>query len=158
MKRTGLLLFMLFQAACGDDGADNSFPLHKCGDAEITTANCVEIPGGDENALLAATNSLSADTTLVLGNSAQVTAPTTLCLSAAFTPTPTGWGGTLYAAPILLAVPLTLPPAGLAVPFTVTCDSSLWGSTVYLQQLLADAGAPQGVAFSRCLAVTLGGF
>lgn len=68
MIRKGLLLlFMGPLAACGDDGTESSFPLRDCSDPEITSATCVEIKGGDANALLTATNSLTPDTTIVLG-------------------------------------------------------------------------------------------
>ncbi|MDX2086963.1 MAG: parallel beta-helix domain-containing protein [Kofleriaceae bacterium] len=63
--RNALLLFMLCPlAACGDDEGD-SFPLHACDDPDIESATCVEVT--DAKGLLAATNSLSADTTIVLG-------------------------------------------------------------------------------------------
>lgn len=97
-------------------------------------------------------------TSLVLGNSAPGAAPTTVFLSATFQPVPTGFGGTLYASPALLAAPLLLPAGGLAIPFTVPCDPALWGAALYLQQLVADAGAPKGVAFSQALEVVIGGF
>ena len=46
---------------CGD----SDFPNNKCSD--ITTGTCIEIAGGDVAGLLDATNSLSADTTIILG-------------------------------------------------------------------------------------------
>ena len=66
--RKGLLLLVLSPlAACGDDSSENSFPVRDCSDPSITSATCVEIKGGDVNGLLTATNSLTADTTIVLG-------------------------------------------------------------------------------------------
>lgn len=97
-------------------------------------------------------------TSLVLGNSAGVTVPTTLFMSTTFQPTPTGFGGTLYTVPIVSALGLTLPPIGVTIPFSLPCDSMLWGGSIYLQQLVADASAVQGVAFSQALKVTFGGF
>lgn len=58
-------------AACGDDSGDDdgasaaNFPLIRC--ANITSAHCREIAGGDVNALLTAANTLEPGTTLVLG-------------------------------------------------------------------------------------------
>src|SRR5689334_15611155 len=47
-------------------GGDPNYPMHKCGDADITSAHCVQIPAGDATALLNTTNTLEADTTIVL--------------------------------------------------------------------------------------------
>ncbi len=49
---------------CGDD-ADRSFPLNRC--ADFDSAQCVQIPAGDSQALFDATNSLAPGTTIVLG-------------------------------------------------------------------------------------------
>lgn len=53
----------LVAASCG--GGKPGFDAYDCGDA--TTTNCVEVSGGDTGALLAAVNSGSGDTTIVLG-------------------------------------------------------------------------------------------
>ncbi|HEY4057958.1 MAG TPA: parallel beta-helix domain-containing protein, partial [Kofleriaceae bacterium] len=50
----------------GDDTPQNPYPKHKCGDADITSAHCVQVPAADSQALLEATNALEADTTIVL--------------------------------------------------------------------------------------------
>jgi parallel beta-helix repeat protein len=54
-------------AACGDndDGNDPNFPNTSC--ADVGTAPCVQVRGGDVAALLTAANSLAVGTTLVLG-------------------------------------------------------------------------------------------
>jgi parallel beta-helix repeat protein len=52
--------------AGGDGSPQNPYPKHKCGDADITSAHCVQVPSADSQALLEATNSLAADTTIVL--------------------------------------------------------------------------------------------
>src|SRR5262245_59079393 len=66
MKKASLLLLCCSIAACGDN-EENAYPLHSCDDADITSANCIEIKAGDADALLVAANSLMADTTIVLG-------------------------------------------------------------------------------------------
>ncbi len=96
--------------------------------------------------------------TLTLGNSRPQSTPTTLFLSAGFQPLVTGLGGTLYPQLPAIQSGIVLPVGGLAIPTNVPCDPGVWGVTVYLQQLVADPAAPQGVAFSRCLVATLGGF
>ncbi len=65
MKQAPWFLVCCLVAGCGDNEA-NTYPLHSCDDAEITSANCVEIPAGDAEALLVAANSLMPDTTIVL--------------------------------------------------------------------------------------------
>lgn len=65
MKQAPWLLILSLVAACGDN-EENAFPLHDCDDPAITSANCVEIPAGDGDALLVAANSLMPDTTIVL--------------------------------------------------------------------------------------------
>ncbi len=96
--------------------------------------------------------------TLSLGNSTAHSTPTTLFLSTGFQPLATGLGGTLYPQLPALQSGIVLPAGGLAIPTSLPCDASLWGVTVYLQQLVADSGAPHQVAFSRCLVATIGGF
>lgn len=82
MKLNGLLIMAiggLLAVGCNDDaetpdgaddgadaGGDTLYPMHKCGDADITSAHCIQIPAGDQTALLNATNTLEPDTTLVL--------------------------------------------------------------------------------------------
>lgn len=77
-NRTALLLLALVAFAapgCADDdtggaggpGGDAAFPNARCGAGAIPGANCVEIAGGDAQALLAATNALTAGAILVLG-------------------------------------------------------------------------------------------
>ncbi|MFT3928608.1 MAG: parallel beta-helix domain-containing protein [Myxococcales bacterium] len=83
MKLNGLLIMAmsgLLTVACSNDdetpdgadagadagGGDPNYPMHKCGDADIKSAHCTEIPAGDATALLNATNTLEADTTIVL--------------------------------------------------------------------------------------------
>ena len=41
--------------------------MNDCGDAEIDTANCIRVPGGDSAALQLAVNTLTSDTTIILG-------------------------------------------------------------------------------------------
>src|SRR6188472_714001 len=53
-------------ADAGNGGGDLNYPMHKCGDVDITSAHCTQIPAGDATALLNATNTLEPDTTLVL--------------------------------------------------------------------------------------------
>lgn len=64
MRHRGLLLLIASLAACGDD---DQFPLHDCDDPGTTFVTCIEIAGGDVNALLTAANSLTANTTIMLG-------------------------------------------------------------------------------------------
>jgi parallel beta-helix repeat protein len=68
MKRAAwFLMLSSFVAGCGDNETNTeSYPLHHCDDPTITSANCVEIPAGDVDALLVAANSLAPDTTIVL--------------------------------------------------------------------------------------------
>ena len=68
MKQAPWLMLCCVVAGCGDDTKSNPYPLHSCDDAAITSANCVEIPAGDANALLLAANSLAPDTTIVLAS------------------------------------------------------------------------------------------
>lgn len=66
MKLRGLLALAsgcLLASACND--STNNFPTNSC--ADVTTGTCIEIQGGDTQALLNAANSLEANTTLVLG-------------------------------------------------------------------------------------------
>jgi len=51
--------------ACGDDGP-RPYPLHACGDPDVTSATCIEIAPGDVDGLLAAANALTPDTTIIL--------------------------------------------------------------------------------------------
>jgi parallel beta-helix repeat protein len=70
MKQAPWFLLCCLVAGCGDSikpsEPSDPYPLHSCDDASIATANCVEIPAEDANALLVAANSLSPDTTIVL--------------------------------------------------------------------------------------------
>src|SRR5262245_1900198 len=52
-------------AACGQETADPGFTVNRCSD--VTAAHCIQIPGGDTQALLEETNRLQPGTTLVLG-------------------------------------------------------------------------------------------
>ena len=53
-------------AGCGDSGRDASFLTMDC--SKVTSSNCVEVKGGDSEALQTAANSISANTTIVLGS------------------------------------------------------------------------------------------
>jgi parallel beta-helix repeat protein len=65
MMHTRLLAVALAGGAALVGCGDSDFPNNKCSD--ITTGTCIEIAGGDVAGLLDATNSLSADTTIILG-------------------------------------------------------------------------------------------
>jgi parallel beta-helix repeat protein len=52
-------------AGCGDNFEAPNFPIANC--TRATTANCLEIHGGDSAGLLTAANSIEAGTTIVLG-------------------------------------------------------------------------------------------
>jgi hypothetical protein len=69
----------------------------------------------------------------------------------------TQMGGTVLVAPPWTIVPLVIPALGLSVPVDVLCDTTLAGMNLYLQALIWDSGASQGVAFSPGLWLQLGG-
>jgi parallel beta-helix repeat protein len=59
-----LALAALAAGACGDNKEESQFPANDCTDVQ---GSCVEIAGGDSAALQTATNTISANTTIVLG-------------------------------------------------------------------------------------------
>lgn len=66
MKLRGLLALAsgcLLASACND--SPSNFPTNSCSD--VTTGTCIEIQGGDSQALLDAVNSIEANTTIILG-------------------------------------------------------------------------------------------
>jgi hypothetical protein len=64
-----------------------------------------------------------------------------------------GWGGTLLVNPLLLPV-LPLPHSG-TIPLGLPNDPALIGVTGYIQSFHSDPGAPQGVAATDGLQVTV---
>lgn len=66
----------------------------------------------------------------------------------------TAYGGKLLVLPVVV-VPVTVPAAGLNLPFTV-CDTILVNSQFRLQAVEFDAGAAKGVSFSQGLMIQLG--
>lgn len=65
------------------------------------------------------------------------------------------FGGTLLVLP-LIAPAISVPVAGAQVPLNVPSDEAACGVAVFVQVLLLDAGAPQGVAFTPGLRLLLG--
>jgi len=68
---------------------------------------------------------------------------------------PTTAGGTLLV-DMLLALPVSLPAAGLDLAGAVPDDETLGGIAFYMQVLEGDAGAAKGISFSRGLKIVLG--
>ncbi len=66
MKMKGLFVAMVGASlvACGGDG-NADFPTNRCSD--VDSPHCIEIAGGDAQALLDATNALEPGTTIILG-------------------------------------------------------------------------------------------
>jgi hypothetical protein len=64
-------------------------------------------------------------------------------------------GGTLLVLP-LVAPPVSIPAAGAQLPLGIPLDGDLCGVPVFVQVLLLDGGASQGVAFTRGLRLDLG--
>ena len=64
-------------------------------------------------------------------------------------------GGTLLVLP-LIAPAINVPVAGVQVPVKVPSDPAACGASVFVQVLLLDGGAPQGVAFTPGLRLALG--
>lgn len=93
---------------------------------------------------------------LELGNSRGRDTQATVFAGASPAELPTAYGGTLLVLP-LFAFPTTLPAAGASVPVTIPCDVSVCGTEVFLQSIVVDPGASQGIAFSRGLMLVLGG-
>jgi hypothetical protein len=62
----------------------------------------------------------------------------------------------LISAPFVLVVPLTIPAAGVALPFQIPCDEELCGQSVFFQLLESDPGASHGVSFTPGLEMKLG--
>jgi parallel beta-helix repeat protein len=50
---------------CGDNQREPPFPANDC--SQVTSAHCIEIPGGDSATLQTTTNSIEANTTIILG-------------------------------------------------------------------------------------------
>ena len=98
---------------------------------------------------------LCTSTTLFAGNSAGLTTTGILYLSAGETQIPL-LGGILWVKPPLIPTVLTLPPGGVHIPVDIPCDPTLCGSRAFMQLLVADPGATQGVAFSYGLYTVLG--
>jgi hypothetical protein len=70
-------------------------------------------------------------------------------------------GGEVLVAPPWIVRPLTLPAAGLSIPFHVLCDSAFCGLTIYVQGLQLDPGAGgpnQNVSSTQGLSLVIGGF
>src|ERR1041384_5624081 len=67
MLRTSLPLALAaaLAAGCGDNQAAPPFPAHDC--SQVTSGSCVEIVGGDSATLQTQTNSIGANTTIILG-------------------------------------------------------------------------------------------
>jgi len=92
---------------------------------------------------------------LDLGNSLGAATPGLVLLGVASASIPTGKGGTLLVAPLLL-LPLSLPASGLTLSGTVPNDPALYGFHLYLQALELDAGASKGYSFTPGLDLLLG--
>jgi Tol biopolymer transport system component len=93
---------------------------------------------------------------LALGNPSGVPTLGVLVLGTAATALPTPVLGTLLAAPDA-TLPLAIGGTGLVAPIAIPGTIDLAGAELFLQALLLDAGAPAGVAFTRGLAVRIGG-
>jgi parallel beta-helix repeat protein len=67
MLRTSLPLALAaaLAAGCGDNHEASPFPTNDC--SQVTSGSCVEIAGGDSATLQTQTNSISANTTIILG-------------------------------------------------------------------------------------------
>ncbi|HSS00871.1 MAG TPA: parallel beta-helix domain-containing protein [Kofleriaceae bacterium] len=67
MLRTSLPLALAaaLAAGCGDNQAAPAFPTNDC--SQVTSGSCVEITGGDSATLQTQTNSIGANTTIILG-------------------------------------------------------------------------------------------
>jgi hypothetical protein len=93
--------------------------------------------------LLDVSNSLAATTMSVLFGG----------LSEAYLPT--AWDAPLLVLPQHV-YSFILPASGVALPFTVPCDSRLCGTNAYFQVLELDPGASKGVSFTNALKLSLG--
>jgi hypothetical protein len=93
--------------------------------------------------------------TLNLGNSRGATTIAALLLGLAPTDQPTDYDGHILVVPRNIQL-LRLPPAGLALPGGLPCDSFFCGLEIDLQALEADPGASKSISFTRGLRLTLG--
>jgi hypothetical protein len=93
--------------------------------------------------------------TLDLANSLGTSSIAALFIGVAPGDLPTSYDGHLLVSPKSILV-FSLPGAGLALPAPLPCDGSLCGRSVYLEALEVDAGASEGVSFTRGLRLVLG--
>jgi hypothetical protein len=113
-------------------------------------------PGTNGNPTLDVDHDPVLGTPFTLALASSTVGPTFGLLQVADTPgvTPAPWGGTQLVT-TRFASPLTLP-ATMQLVVSVPADPALFGAVFCGQLLLADAGAPAGVASSRALCLVLG--
>jgi hypothetical protein len=93
--------------------------------------------------------------TLNLGNSRGANTIAAVFLGLAQIDQPTNYDGHILVSPRSILL-LALPSAGLPLSGGLPCDESFCGVSIYLQALEVDAGASQGISFTRGLRLILG--
>lgn len=92
---------------------------------------------------------------VLVGNSVNAATLGVLFFGLAPADVPTPWGGTALLQP-LTSAGLALAPGGTQLPLAIPFGHSLCGFHLFLQAIVLDAGASQGIAFTPGLEYVLG--
>ncbi len=121
----------------------SSYGTGLAGAAGVPTVDTSALPILGSNITIDLSNGTGANTVgaLVVGSSSQNV--------------PGPWGGDLLVVPVIVQ-PIPVPPGGLSIPFSVPAGDEFCDFELYLQWLLMDDGAPQGIASSEGRQLTFG--
>lgn len=93
---------------------------------------------------------------LELGNSLGQTTLAALLIGLLPANLPTPFDGTLLVDLIIFAPSLLVAPGGSTLPLAIPDDNALSGAQLFVQEVVVDVGASQGLAFSRGLRLRIG--